>query len=289
MKLYHIISNPVAGKNKGKKNLEIAKSVFEARGAAFQTHLSQSEYDATAIARRLTEQGESEIIALGGDGTLHEVLNGLANPAACNLGLIPSGTGNDFAEKAGLPLDAEKAAALILDTQAKDTDYLEVGGKRCMNVGGLGIDVDVLERCKRGKLKGKIKYLMSLLQSMFAYKGCKVTIERDGEREERDLLLAAVCNGSQFGGGLSICPVAALDDGKMNVVTVDCIGGKIKLIKALLALLKGKILEYPATVHTFCERIKFTPALPCTVQLDGELYKNLDFDVRLKQGLKFYR
>lgn len=289
MKKYHIISNPAAGKKKTKNTLEMVENVFLENGAQFETHLSQGEKDATRIARELTQAGETEIIAHGGDGTLHEVLNGLADPARCNLGLIPSGTGNDFAEKIGLPLDPVKSAELILNGEAKPTDYLEVGGVRCMNVAGIGMDVDVLERCKKGKLKGKIKYLLSLLQSLFAFKGIKVQIESEGVMEERDVLLAAACNGSQFGGGIRICPVADVSDGKLDAVIVDCIGGKIKIIQAFLQLMKGKILEYPRAKHFLCDKLKFTPASPCTVQLDGELYKDLDFTVQVRGGLKFYR
>lgn len=291
MKKYHIISNPAAGrkKEKTKNTLELVENVFLKNGVAFETHLSQGEKDATRIVRELTQAGETEIIAHGGDGTLHEVLNGIADPALCNLGLIPSGTGNDFAEKIGLPLDPVKAAELILNGEAKPTDYLEVGGVRCMNVAGIGMDVDVLERCKRGKLKGKIKYLLSLVQSLFSFKGIKVQIESEGVVEERDVLIAAACNGSQFGGGIRICPVADVSDGKLDAVIVDCIGGKMKIIKAFIELMKGRILEYASAKHFTCEKLKFTPASPCTVQLDGELYKDLDFTVQLRGGLKFYR
>ncbi len=285
---YHIIANPVAGKKSSSKNLRIVETVLKERGVEYEIHLSRAERDATEIARRLTTAGETEIIALGGDGTLHEVLNGLVEPEKCRLGLIPSGTGNDIAERLGLPLDAEKAAGLILDGEAKPVDYLEVGGVRCMNVAGIGMDVDVLERCKKGKMKGKPKYLLSLVQSLFAFKGYKVKIECEGAEFERDVLIAAACNGSQFGGGIQICPTAEVSDGKIDAVIVDCIGGKWKIIKAFMKLLKGKILEYPATTHFLCEKLKFIPQNPCTVQLDGELYPNLEFSVEIKKGLHFY-
>ena len=289
MKTYHVISNPTAGKRQSSKSLETIQTVLSQSGVPFETHLSCAAGDATKIAKTLTENGVSEIIAHGGDGTLHEVLNGLTDPSACNLGLVPAGTGNDFAEKAGISLDPQKATELILTGEAKPTDYLEVGGVRCMNVGGIGMDVDVLERCRKGKIKGKIKYLMSLIQSLFAYKGCKVRVESDGVSEERDVLIAAFCNGSQFGGGIEICPVADVEDGKLNAMIVDCIGGKIKIIKAFLTLMKGKIMEYPQKLHFLCEKLQILPQKPCTAQLDGELYKGLDLTVSVKKGLKFYR
>lgn len=286
--MYHIIFNPVAGKKTAQKNLATVERILTERGLAFERHETRAVHDAEDIARRLTLAGETQLIVMGGDGTLHETLNGLADPAQVCLGLIPSGTGNDFAEKAGLPKDAEKAISLIIDGEAKATDYLEIGGVRCMNVGGIGIDVDVLERCQRGKLKGKIKYLMSLIQSLFVFKGLPILIESEGVEEKHNALIATACNGAQFGGGISICPTADIQDGLIDVVIVDCIS-KIKLIGAFIQLMKGKILEYPLTKHFRCERVRFTPDTPCTAQLDGELYKNLQFDVKLGKGLRFYR
>lgn len=289
MKTYHIISNPVAGKDKAKKSLEQVKQVFLRAGKKVETHVSTCQGDAKRIARTLTENGAINIIAHGGDGTLHEVLNGLHDPCKCNLGLIPAGTGNDFAEKLGIPADVEKAVERILQSEAQPIDFLQVDNVRCMNVGGIGIDVDVLERCKTGRFKGKIKYVMSLIKSLFAFKGCKVRVESEGILEERDALLAAFCNGSYFGGGIQICPVADVTDGKLNVLLVDCLGGVGAIIKAFITLMKGKVMEYPNKVHFLCDKLQITPEKPCAAQLDGEIYKELNLCVSVQQGLKFYR
>ena len=289
MEVYHLISNPAAGKDKAKKSLDRVKQVFIDAGKQVETHVSACQGDATRIARGLTENGAMNIIAHGGDGTLHEVLNGLHDPSKCNLGLIPAGTGNDFAEKLGIPTDVEKAAQLILQTQAQPIDFLQVDNVRCMNVGGIGMDVDVLERCKTGRFKGKIKYVMSLIKSLFAFKGCKVRVESEGVTEERDVLLAAFCNGSYFGGGIKICPPADVADGKLNAMLIDCIGGKWKIIKAFITLMKGKVMEYPDKLYFLCDKLQILPQKPCAAQLDGEIYKGLNLCVSVKQGLKFYR
>ena len=286
--MYQIIFNPTAGKKKATKGLQTVCELFKNRNVAFQVHQTAAAHDAETITRRLTRAGETDLVVLGGDGTLHEVLNGIDDPACCKLGLIPLGTGNDFAEKLGLPLNVTAATELILDGQAKPVDYLQIGDRRCMNVAGFGMDVDVLERCQKGKMKGKLKYLMSLTQALFAFKGCALTVESDGETRECNALIAAACNGSQFGGGIRICPTAEVNDNKISVVTVDCIGGVFKLIKAFIVLLKGEILTYPATRHFLCDRVKFTPKVPCTVQLDGELYTGLDMDIQIGRGLRMY-
>lgn len=286
--MYQIILNPVAGKKKALKNLQEVERLFSERNISYQVHKSDSAHDAENIARKLTQDGGKNLIVLGGDGTLHEVLNGIVDPSQGTLGLIPSGTGNDFAQQLGLSLDAEKATLQIINGEAKYTNYLEIGDRRCMNVAGLGMDVDVLERCQRGKMKGKLKYLKSLIQSIFKFKGYPILIERDGKEERHDALIAAACNGAQFGGGIKICPTAKVDDDKIEVIVVETIGGRWRLIKALITLLKGKILQYPATSHYQCERLRIIPDRPCTVQLDGELYTGLDFNVKIRGGLKFY-
>ena len=287
-KMYHIIFNPVAGKKKAAKNLRVVERILTERDIAYQLHQSCERHDAEMIVRQLTEAGETELIVLGGDGTLNEVLNGLADPSACTIGLVPSGTGNDFAERRGISLDPEKALLRILDGEAQPVDYLEVSGTRCMNVAGLGMDVDVLERCQRGKMKGKLKYLMSLIKSLFAFKGYRVKIVSGGREEVHDVLICAACNGSQFGGGIKICPPAKEDDGLMDVIIVDCIGGKLKIVKAFIELMKGRVVEYPLTTYFRCERVEFLPENECPIQLDGELYHNHAFAAKICKGLRFY-
>ena len=287
--MYCIIVNPNAGKGKGRKNLKTALKLFSERGAEYSVFETTRAGEAKEFSERLTSSGKKEIIVVGGDGTLHEVLNGISDPSSCRLGLIPSGTGNDFAAAAGLPSNAARAAEIILSGETKATDFLCVGGVRCMNVGGLGMDVDVLVRCKKGRfVKGKIKYLLSLLQSLFTFKGYEIEIESGERRETHKALIAVACNGTQIGGGIRICPASVIDDGKIDVMAVECMG-KAQIVKAFLYLMKGKVLDYPAAVHFLCERVKIVPSQPCTVQLDGELYDGLEFDARIERGLKMYR
>ena len=286
--MYYFISNPTAGKKGNKKSLELALEVFKSAGKQCTVYETTCRKDAKEIAYRLTSAGVDELIVVGGDGTLHEVLNGIVDPCNCRVGLIPAGTGNDFAEAAGLPLDPKKAAELILKGETKRTDWLEFDGVRCMNIGGMGIDVDILERCRKGKMKGKLKYLISLLRSVISYKGWEVTFTQDGEEIKQKVLVATACNGVQFGGGLKICPEAKIDDGKIDVVVVEYIKGLFNLAKAFTKLMKGTITDYPATRHFLCDEIKMD-ANPCPIQLDGEIYDNLRFVVKSHSGLRVYR
>lgn len=287
--MLHIIFNPVAGKKNALKKLRAAQGVFDEKGVEYDVHATDDIGSGERLAKLLSEQGERDFVVVGGDGTLHEVLNGLSYPSVCRLGLIPAGTGNDFAAALGLPNSAEKAALRIAANEPQETDYLQVGNRRCMNVAGIGMDVDVLERCARSRSTGKRKYLKNLFSSVFSFQGHRVRVESGAFSKTFDALLAVACNGSQFGGGVRICPTAEPSDHEIDVVLVEKKGGTWQLIRAFWKLLRGKILTYKETTRFRCERMTVTPLCACASQLDGELYENNPFIVELKRGLQFFR
>lgn len=287
--MYHIIANPKAGDKKVARLLKHTLRLLKAAGAEYTLHETHYKAHGKVIAEELTKEDNVNIIALGGDGTVHDVLNGIRDVEKCNFGIIPLGTGNDFAASAKIPYNVKKAVDIILNGEAKPTDYLEIGGKRCMNVGGVGIDVDVLVRCAKGKRRGKLKYLKSLIISFFKFNGYNLTVECNGETIQKKVLIVATCNGGQFGGGIRVCPIAELDDGKMDVMIVDCFKSKWRILGAFLLLVRGKIMGYPHKKHFRADRVKIEFETPCTVQLDGELYDGLEFDAKVCHGLKMYR
>lgn len=285
--MYHIIANPKAGKVR--RVLKHTLRMLESAGAQYMLHETQCKGDGKRIAAELTQEDGVELIAIGGDGSVHDVLNGIRDVTKCRFGIIPLGTGNDFAASAEIPYNVKQAVEVILHGECKPTDFLEVGGVRCMNVGGLGIDVDVLVRCNKGRTHGKVKYLRSLIVSLFKFKGYDVTVECEGETFEMKTLIGAACNGKHFGGGITICPVADIEDGKMDVMFVECFESKWQIVKAFITLMRKKIMDYPHKRYYKTDRVKITPKTPCTVQLDGELYENLEFDAVICHGLQMYR
>ena len=287
--MYHLIANPTAGSKKVVRTLKKVRKVLDEAGVEYTVHETTHKGEGREIAERLTQQDGVEIIVVGGDGTVHEVLNGIRDVTKCRFGIIPSGTGNDFAATAKLPYDVKEATRLILNGEVKDTDYLTIGDKRCMNVGGMGIDVDVLVRCNNGKQTGKLKYIKNLIVSFFKYKGCEVTVECEGETFDMKSLVVVACNGKQFGGGIPICPVATVEDDKMDVIVVECLKSKWLILHAFMLLMQGKIMTYPHKRYFSTDRVKITPKQPSVVNLDGELYPNLEFDAKICHGLKMYR
>lgn len=276
---------------KGRKLLAAIEARLKECNREYGVHLATKAGEAIALARTLTEAGADELVVFGGDGTLNEVVNGIADPAACTLGLIPAGTGNDFSAVAKIP-EGLAALDLILSGEAKPTDYIQFDdGKRSINIAGMGIDVDILMRVERKKRGGKSKYFFSLLSSLAHYKPIDLEVSADGgETVHYHSLIACVCNGSQFGGGIPICPDAVVDDGKMELVVADC-PPRRKIPFALVKLMRGKVLSLPITHRVSCVSARITtPAGSAFAQYDGEIKECKSLTATVVSGkLKMYR
>ena len=287
--MFDFIVNPTAKNGRGETIISDLERILKEKGAEYRIHKTNAPKHATEIARELCENGAENIVAVGGDGTIHEVLNGL-DTAMANFGIIPCGSGNDFIAAAKIPLDIEEAVNVILSCEPKPTDYMVCDGVKGINIIGTGIDVDILKRCKRSKiLKGKLQYVISLVISLLKFRFYRFTANANGRSENREALIACVGNGSQFGGGIRMCPGAVIDDGKLDFV----VAGKLKKIRipfAFVKLLKGKILEQDFTTKEMVESVKLDFDEPITIQIDGELYDDLKFDLSVKKGeLKLFR
>jgi len=285
--MLHFIYNPTAGGGRA----EQARRAIEPRlkGIPHAFHPTRERGEASAIAGQLSADG-ADIIAMGGDGTLHEVLNGLADPARARLGLIPCGSGNDFAAAAGIPQDPVRALEIILRGEAKPTDYMECAGVRGINAIGTGIDVDILRRYARMKvLKGSAAYLASLILTVVAYRPKRFSEIVDGAAEPHEALIACAANGRSIGGGIPIAPKAEIDDGLLDVVIIDGIK-KPAIPRAFVRLMRRRVLELKQTLFKRQSALSVRADAPMPIQIDGEIYENLPFDVKLIHGaLRFYR
>ncbi len=286
------IVNPSAGGRDGKK-IKKALPKLEARlverGVPYVIHMTKAPHYATELTENLIKNGATEIVVVGGDGTLHEVINGFSNFDKVTMGIIPCGTGNDFANALNLPLNPVEALDLILDGEAKYTDFMQMPTVRGLNIIGMGIDVDVLRRYEKLKKKTKFQYTMCLVKTLFNFNYSKFTAEMNGESKKYRSFIACVANGKVYGGGIPICPVASPIDKQLDFMAVKEIP-KIKLVSAFMKLKKGKIMTYPQTIHENMTEIKIHTDEPVTVNVDGELYENIPFEVKIvSDTLRVYR
>lgn len=284
--VYEIIVN---ASRTTEKQIKIATDVFLQAGRIFRVHRTEGKGHAKKIAAELTSSGkECALVVMGGDGTLHEVLNGIQDFEHCSLGIIPSGTGNDFAETAGIPKDIKRAAQIIAFRAPRAIDYIQLkSGLKSLNAVGMGIDVDVLKRAY-SKGGGKSKYLSALIYCLKHFKSYDFTVEYEGKREKHFGMIAALGNGRQIGGGIKLFPDARIDDGFMDLIIVDYVS-RFKMVFAFLKLMVGKVNAIKEVTALKVKSARFETDNPCTIQAEGELYDGEDFDAHIVEGgLKFY-
>lgn len=289
--MYYIIANETHLKGKGMHRLETVKKVFDVAGKDYEVLLTQKKDDAKLHAERITSSGEEcTIIAMGGDGTLHDILNGIKNFDKCSLGLIPVGTGNDFAATAKIPKSVKEAAEIIAFKAPKYIDFIELSsGLRSINSVGMGIDVDILRRVYKKNMHGHTKYLRALIPSLMRFKSCNFTLKYEGKVERHYGLIAALGNGKQFGGGITMFPHAKIDDGYLDLAIVDYIS-KPKMIGAFFKLLLGKVDKIKKVTFVKTKAATFIHEDEnYTLQAEGELYDNVPFEAHIVENkLKFY-
>lgn len=284
------IVNKKAGNGSPIKAMNKIKKILDEKNIEYTFHLTEERHHATKIVKELCEQGADNIIAVGGDGTINEVLNGITNFERVKMGIIPCGNGNDFISTAKIPLNVEKALNVVINGVTKPTDFMDCDGIRGLNIIGAGIDVEILQRCERNKfLKGKIKYLVSLIVSLFKFKFYNLQVKQRDEYQQKSALIVCAGNGKCFGGGISICPDAEVDDGYMDFVIVDKMK-KSLIPKTFRQLMKHKIMDCPYYNFSRQTDIDVVFDKPTPIQIDGEIYENLKFKIKLeKNKLNLYR
>lgn len=289
-KMYYIIANLLSGKGAGKKCLETAEKFLTQNNLPFKTEIINGHGSGRALAQKACQEAKAAllekgadgpeshtVIAIGGDGTFHEVLNGMDFTVA-RLGLVPAGRGNDYAVGAKISFDPKEAMKAIVHGKPVDRDYIQVGDRRCLNVCGTGLDVEVLKLTE----ENKNTYIFSLSKLLLNYKPYTVQIERDGFTQEYKCVMAAFCNGTQFGGGIKLCPPAKNDDGKMDLMIVKPPKGPV--LMAMPAFVAGQHIGKPWAEHVVCDKAKITVLNAAAIEIDGEIYNDNVLDASIVPG-----
>ena len=289
MLMYHIIINPVGGKGESAKALEKVTSLLDSKGVEYEVHKTERVNHAAEIARELSKAPGTDIIAMGGDGSFHEVLCGIENFENVTLGLIACGSGNDFIKRSGHPKDVNEALEVILAGKTGYVDFMDLGTTRCLNVAGGGMDVDVLLKYYTyKKLKGSAAYNAALMYTLLHTRFHKLRITANGRTEDKSVFMIGVGNGAYIGGGLPICPNAVTDDGLLDIVICNEIK-KRKIPALLLKFLKGKHVEDSAVEELRAEEVKIEALDDSKFELDGEIIDDRELNIRVvKNTLKMF-
>lgn len=288
--MYHFIINPNARSGKGLSIWNELLPILEERGIEYTAHLTQYAGHAVSITRKLTSSAEEEIllIGLGGDGTIHEIVNGMQHPEKVTLGYIPTGSGNDFARSYGISMDPRQALLDILSPHVlrrSNVCFARYGTYSSpMRFGvstGIGFDGAVCHGVATSGIKsllnriglGKLTYLAVALKQLIFRRQTSMTVKLDDGAEYTfdNALLGAVMNLPYQGGGYKFCPNAVSDDGYLDVTVIHDVSTLRFLLLMPLAF-SGKHVHFHKYVFTCrCRSVDLTTDLPMLVHADGEL------------------
>ena len=251
-------------------------------GTVYPTH-------ATELARQAGEQGYDMVIAMGGDGTIHEVVNGLMQlPEARRpiLGVVPVGSGNDFAHAIGIPMESDHALdhALKKEPSVVDLGLMtdEHGRKEYFdNTIGIGFDTVVTIHAHRMPLlRGFLVYLAAVLQTIFLnHEPIKMKIEADGKQWEQSNLMVTVCNGPREGGGFMVAPEARVDDGLFHYAMVVNVS-RLMMLRIVPEVMNGTHGKFKEVTLGSCKKMNITADRPLYIHADGEIYTSFGSNLR---------
>jgi diacylglycerol kinase (ATP) len=226
-----IIVNPLAGRGYATRITPLIRETFQELGADFDLVETRAAGQAIDLASQAVADGFQIVVAVGGDGTSHEVVNGMmanGDGASATLGCIPAGSGNDFAVMSGAPVDVRQACEQIVhgNTRFIDVGQMRLDGRITRyfdNAVGLGFDGWVtLEARKFRRMRGMALYVPVVLKTIFSsMQPVRATMTIDGETIERKVVMVAACNGPREGGSFLVAPEAQFDDGILDLSITD--------------------------------------------------------------------
>ncbi len=283
-----MIVNPSADMGRGWRTIADLRPLVEEFGGAdwsgtvYPTH-------ATVLACQAAEAGSTLVIAVGGDGTVHEVINGLMQvpkSARPRLGIVPLGSGNDFAHTLGIPSNQAEALKHIYTGVARSIDLglFETGSglrEYFNNTFGLGFDANVTIHTRHlTRLRGFVMYLVAVLQTIILnHTTPMLHILTDQEKWDEETVMLTVCNGPREGGGFLVAPGSDPSDGVLNYATVTHVT-RLMMLRLIPEVMKGTHGRFKQVKMGQLRKIQVQSEQPLTIHADGEVIAGFGTQVK---------
>jgi diacylglycerol kinase (ATP) len=272
-----VVVNPAAGAGRTERRWSGLRDELRRHGLVFDWAPTTGCGSGTALARAAVEAGAGLVVAVGGDGTLSEVVNGVTRDDAprAAVGALLTGRGRDAVRNLGLASDVRVAARRLVEGTDARLDLVRADwpdGVRRYAAGsaGAGFDARVAHRAARGGGRGTVPYLLAVMRTLAAHAPVGAEIDVDGAPAwSGRLTLAVAANGPYFGGGMRIAPAADVADGVLDLVVLGDVG-RLELLRRLPAVYRGAHVGHPAVTVTRARRVALRTATPVPVHVDGE-------------------
>jgi diacylglycerol kinase (ATP) len=276
------VVNPVAGRGRAQRRLAEVVRIFRGTRARVDVVLTPAPGEATRLARDAVEEGYARVVAVGGDGTVHEVVNGIVD-SSVELAIVPMGSANDFAAALGIGPWPE-AARLALTAGARQVDMAIANGRAFANCVGVGVDAATVRRLERHRrVVGRLAYFSAALRTILTYRPRPVRVQMDGRTIEGRHMLVVASNGQWFGNGMRIAPGAAVDDGLLDVCFVGDTS-PLESVRLLARVYRGTHVGHEKVRIERAREILIEQDSALPVQLDGELMRADRVEVRCMPG-----
>jgi len=284
-----LLINPSAGKQKGGKIAKQAIEKFQKQGIEIKAFYSEYQGHLIELAKKAAEKENQGIVAIGGDGTVFEVINGmiqsdknLVNP----LGVIPVGTGNSFSKDLSIQSTEEAIQNIIL----RKTRPVDLGKCQCrdqkfyfINVLGFGFVADIVKRALSYKKLGDLSYVISVFLTLKNLKSYQLDFEIDGVSYQRENVFVEICNSRMTGGNMLMSPQTEIDNGYLDVVLLNKIS-KFEIIKAFPRIYKGIHVNMPEVEVIRGKEMTFKPVDEKFLTPDGEIVGQTPITVSILPG-----
>lgn len=284
--------NPAAGRGRAGRRARRINELLSCAGEPVETQLSAAVGDLEEQVRRSVERGVQRIVVAGGDGSVHEAVNGIMRAGgAAALGVVPSGTGNDFAKAAGIPLDWEHATSLLADRirangRRRSIDIGRMNDRYFANGAGIGLDAKVTRIARSYRVPiGDLVYLIAIFRTMLdGIASPRMRITTASGVREGPITLANVANGDWIGGMFNIAPDARHDDSVFDLIIVDPVSWP-RILQLLPRLMAGRHLGEKEISHELVTRVLIEADEPVECHLDGEMLAPLQrFEISILPG-----
>ncbi len=276
-----IIANPIAGRGAATRRVEALGRCLEQKGAQVCTHRTEGPGDATRLGRQIGHDADCLVIA-GGDGTIHEAVNGLRDPSATPIAILRVGTANILARDLDMPSAPPAVADMILGGKTRRIDMGITGtGRRFLMVASAGFDAMVIKAIhqrRRGKL-GFLGYPLPILRTMFRYRAPALQVRVD-DGPPMGGALVVVANTFTYAGILSVCSRARCDSGRLEVVVFER-ASIPSLARYALAGWRHQMERVAGARHRSGRRIQIEADDPVDVEIDGEYHGTTPVHIEL--------
>ena len=272
-----IIVNPAAGRSRAERSAGLLASAIEQKREPVEVSLTAGPGDAEELARKAANAGATRIVACGGDGTVHEVVNGIKSATDGSddvaLGIISTGRCNDFSFALGLPRNSTEAIDYLVRSRVRTIDLGRIGDRYFTTIATLGFDSEVSQYVADGSppsfLKGTPAYLYGAVVKLITYRSHWVSLKGDFGEFQGAVFLAATGNTSRYGGRMKVTPSASVDDGLLDVCLIRPVP-RLEVLRMIPKTFRGRHVDHPAVSMYRTRRLEIDSREPLWLWADGE-------------------